>query len=254
MESNKIRACVIIPARFKSSRFPGKPLVSLLGKPMIIWVAELAAVAVGQANVYVATDDEKISDIVKKSGFSSLMTSSDALTGTDRVAEAAEMIDYDIYINVQGDEPLINPKDIQRCIELKTNNMELIINGYTQIEPNTDASNINIPKVITTESNMLIYISRAVIPACKESTDTQVQYMKQVCIYGFTRDDLVAFTKFGRKSSIEKFEDIEILRFLELDKKVLMYECDSGSYAIDIPDDVNKVEEELRKQRFIHES
>ena len=93
-----MKACVIIPARFSSSRFPGKPLVKLLGKPMIIRVAEISAKAVGYENVYIATENKKIYDIAQSSGFKAIMTSVDALTGTDRVAEASKLVDYDIYI------------------------------------------------------------------------------------------------------------------------------------------------------------
>ena len=107
-----MRSCVVIPARYKSTRFPGKPLVKLLGKPMILWVAELSAQALGKSNVYVATDNTLIEEEVKKSGFNTVLTSSDALTGTDRIAEASNKIESDIFINVQGDEPLINPMDI----------------------------------------------------------------------------------------------------------------------------------------------
>ena len=100
--SSDPRACVIIPARYASTRFRGKPLQPLLGKPMILWVAELCARAVGQEHVYVATEDTRIFEVVEAAGFQALMTSKTALTGTDRVAEASQMIDYDIYINVQG--------------------------------------------------------------------------------------------------------------------------------------------------------
>src|SRR6056297_1338589 len=128
-----MRACVVVPARYASSRFPGKPLAELLGKPMILWVTELSAKAVGRENVYVATDDERISEAARAAGFSALMTSADALTGTDRLAEAAQMIDYDIYVNVQGDEPLVNPDDIRRCIKLKPEHPEMIVNGFCWI-------------------------------------------------------------------------------------------------------------------------
>src|SRR5690606_27506517 len=104
-----MRTVVIIPARFASSRYPGKPLVPLLGKPMILWVAELSAKAVGLENVYIATEDNRIAEVVVAAGFQAVMTSGRALTGTDRLAEAAEQIEADIFINVQGDEPLVNP-------------------------------------------------------------------------------------------------------------------------------------------------
>ena len=122
-----MRSVVIIPARYQSSRFPGKPLVCLLGKPMILWVAELSERAVGNKNVYVATDDEKIANVVIKAGFQAIMTSEDCLTGTDRLAEAAQKIDADIYINVQGDEPLIDSQDIRRVIEEKNSFQKMLL-------------------------------------------------------------------------------------------------------------------------------
>ncbi|WP_280323080.1 cytidylyltransferase domain-containing protein [Sulfitobacter faviae] len=131
-------ACVIIPARYASTRYPGKPLAPLLGKAMILWVAELSARAVGQDHVYIATEDARIVDVVEAAGFKALMTSKTALTGTDRLAEAAQMLDYDIYINVQGDEPLVNPNDIKRCVEIKMANPTHIVNGFAWISENED--------------------------------------------------------------------------------------------------------------------
>ena len=238
-------ACVIIPARYASTRFPGKPLVNLLGKPMVLWVAELSSKAVGVENVYVATDDVRISRVVEDAGYSVLMTSSDAQTGTDRVAEAASQIDYDIYVNVQGDEPLVNPADITACIELKSINPDMVVNGFTYMSSQEDPASVNIPKVICNESRIMVYMSRARLPATKVPENTPESYMKQVCIYGFSKVELQAFSKFGRKSVLEKYEDIEILRFLELDQAVLMYECHPGSLAVDIPSDVQLVEETL---------
>ena len=246
MGSDNLKACVIIPARYASSRFPGKPLISLLGKPMILWVAELSARAVGRENVYVATDDTRIADAVRAGGFLTLMTSPDAITGTDRLAEAAQMIDYDIYINVQGDEPLVQPDDIKRCIALKAQYPQMIINGFCPISPDEDPASINIPKVVINEADVMIYMSRAPLPGFKELKNAPSRYLKQVCIYGFNRKDLVAFTTFGRKSFLEQLEDIEILRFLEFDRRVLMYECTEGSLAVDVPEDVKKIETVLR--------
>ena len=110
-------SCVIIPARYNSSRFPGKPLIKLLNQSMIIWVADISALAVGKENVFIATDDKRIAEEVKHNGYQSLMTSPNHLTGTDRIAEAASLIDYDIYINVQGDEPFFNPNDLKMLIK-----------------------------------------------------------------------------------------------------------------------------------------
>ena len=243
-----MRACVIIPARYASSRFPGKPLVPLLDKPMILWVAELSARAVGQDNVHVATEDERIAEVVRNAGFSALMTNPEALTGTDRLAEAAMQLDYDIYINVQGDEPLVNPGDITRCIDLKAENPKMVINGFCYISEAEDPQSVNIPKVITTEKGRMIYMSRRPLPGFKEAKNAPARYMKQVCIYGFTLEDLLAYARFGRKSALESAEDIEILRFLELGRQVQMYECHPGSLAVDVPEDVATVEAALSTQ------
>lgn len=241
-----MNSCVIIPARYASSRFPGKPLVELLGKPLVLWVAELSARAVGKDHVYVATDDERIAKTVEESGFSALMTSSNALTGTDRLAEAANLVDYDIYVNVQGDEPLVNPKDIAKCIDIKTRHPKSIVNGCCPLRPGEDPTNVNLPKVITNESDEMVYMSRVALPGYKDARNAPPEYIKQVCIYGFTRLELNEFVAYGRKSALEACEDIEILRFLELQRKVLMFECQGGSLAVDIPEDVPNVELALK--------
>lgn len=242
-----MRSVVVIPARYGSSRYPGKPLVKLLGKPMIIWVAELSARAVGRENVYIATEDRRIFDLVSSAGFQGIMTSDGALTGTDRLAEAAEKIDADIYINVQGDEPLVNPADIINVRDAKLSFMNDIINGYCYISGDEKPASENIPKVVTNEKSELVYMSRALVPGFKDLKSAPVRYKKQVCIYAFTKSELFAFREFGRKSEIESYEDIEILRYLELGKKIRMIETSPGSMAVDVPDDVAKVESAMLK-------
>ena len=241
--------CVVIPARFSSSRFPGKPLVSLLGKPMVLWVVDLAIKAVGHDHVYVATEDDEISTVVSEAGYQVLMTSSKALTGTDRVAEASEQLDYDIYINVQGDEPLVNPLDIRKCINLKQKNPHLVVNGYCPLSTYEDPNSPNIPKVIFNESGSMVYISRSPLPGYKAYKNAPKTYFKQVCIYGFSKEDLQLFSGLRRKSLLEQSEDIEILRFLEFNRGILMFECSQGSLAVDVPSDVLKVEQAMRSNR-----
>ena len=243
-----MKACVIIPARYSSTRFSGKPLVSILGKPMIIWVAEISARAVGIENVYVATESKMIFDLVESYGYTSIMTSINALTGTDRVAEASKNLNYDVFVNVQGDEPLLDYNDIINCINLKLEYPNYVINGYSKMNSYEDENSINIPKVITNEQNFMIYMSRKAIPGFKSEENKLDYYKKQVCIYGFSSDDLQKFADYGRKSQLENSEDIEILRFLEFDKKILMYECKDNSHAVDIPEDVIKVENLLKMQ------
>ena len=242
-----MRSVVMIPARFGSSRYPGKPLVLLLGKPMILWVAEVSAQAVGRENVYVATEDQRIADVVNGAGFQAVMTTDDALTGTDRLAQAAEKVKADIYINVQGDEPLVDPGDILKVRDAKIAQIDVIINGFSWVGDDENPHSINIPKVITNERDELVYMSRMALPGFKDPKCAPSHYKKQVCIYAFTREELTAFRGFGRKSELEHAEDIEILRFLELSKTIRMVETRPGSLAVDVPEDVAKVEAALRQ-------
>ena len=244
-----MKSVIIIPARFASTRFPGKPLTKLLKKEMIIWVAELCARAVGKDNVYVATDDKRIEDVVNQYGYDAIMTPGEALTGTDRVAMAAEQIEADIYINVQGDETLIEPSDILNIRDVKMKNMDMVVNGYCELLDSEVPDSVNLPKVVLNEKEELLYMSRSVVPGYKTKRDMPHSYLKQVCIYAFTLDELRLFKSFGRKSRVESNEDIEILRFLEFDKKIRMVQTSSVSLAVDVPEDVNIVEAELKRKR-----
>lgn len=241
-----MRTVIIIPARFKSSRFPGKPLVPLLGKPMILWVAELCAKALPKQDVYIATEDQRIAEVVEGAGFNAIMTSDKALTGTDRLAEAAAIIDADIYLNVQGDEPLLDPNDILKVLDFKKRHPQDVINGYCPISEREDPHNVNIPKVIFTDDHRLVYMSRLALPGFKSKENQPRVYYKQVCIYAFSREDLLRYGQFGRKSTLEQSEDIEILRFLEWGTSIRMVETQPGSLAVDVPEDVGIVEEALR--------
>ncbi len=237
---------IIIPARYKSSRFPGKPLVSLLGKPMILWVAELCAKALKKDSVYVATEDDRIAKVVRDAGFNVVMTSDEPLTGTDRLAEAAQQIHADIYINVQGDEPLIDPADIINVLDAKKQFPQDVIKGYSELGSNEDPNNINIPKVIFTEDKRMVYMSRQPLPGFKVGSNAPKKYYKAVCIYAFNKKELMAYTNYGRKSTLEYSEDIEILRFLEFGKTIRLVETYAGSLAVDVPEDVVIVEKALR--------
>ena len=237
----------VIPARYKSTRFPGKPLVKLLGKPMILWVAELSTKALGRENVFIATDDFRIKDIVEEAGFSVVMTSDDHLTGTDRLSEVAKKEVADIYINIQGDEPTVNPDIILQVINMSKKFPEFVINAMSKLSPDEDPTNINIPKVVTNELHDLVYMSRQVIPGYKNFENLPDYYFKQVCIYAFNREHLLKFGEFGRKSTIEKSEDIEILRFLDIGVPVKMIEVEGNTYAVDIERDIAIVENRLKQ-------
>jgi len=227
---------VIIPARYKSTRFPGKSLIDINGKPMIIRVVEIACKAVGKENVFVATDDERISDVIEDYGYNYIMTT-DCPSGTDRVAQASRLMEADIVLNVQGDEPLLNPNDIERVIEHKKKHMDSVVNCMSKID-SEEANNVNTIKVVTNFNNDLIYMSRSPIPATKVGLSDNTY--KQVCIYAFTKEQLEKFYKM-KKTLLELDEDIDILRFLEMRINVKMIETFGTTQAVDVPQDVDKV-------------
>ena len=243
-----MKKIIIIPARYQSKRFPGKPLKKIQNKELVIWVAEACGKVLGNELVHIATDDERIDNEVKKYGFKTILTSKDCLTGTDRVAEASLKIESDIYINVQGDEPLVKPQDIKKIIDKKIEYPNHVICGYTEILENEDPLNKNIPKIVLNENSELIYISRSVIPSSKgENFIKKNKFLKQVCIYAFNKNELNQFYNFKKKSKTEMLEDIEILRFFEFDKKIKMVKTTSGSIAVDQESDIAKVEQVLNK-------
>jgi len=243
-----MKTVVIIPARYESSRFPGKPLAHILDKPMIIWVAEVASLAVPKDHVFVATDDERIANLVKNHGYQYIMTGENCLTGTDRVAEAAKQINADIYINLQGDEPLVNPIDIKKIISTKEHNFDFVVNAYCEMDSDEDPNDPKIPKVIFNSSKEMIYISRKAIPGSKNNLQINPHLYKQVCIYAFNKEELDKFYSYGKKSLIEDIEDIEIIRFFELNKKILMVES-RQTLAVDFPDDIEKIEDFLLSKK-----
>ncbi len=237
----------VIPARYKSSRFPGKPLAMILGVPMVIRVCRIVESALGKENTFVATDDERILREVERHGYQAVMTSENCLTGTDRLWDFAQQIKANIYVNIQGDEPMLNPKDILSVAKCKKENMDFIVNGMCDIGKNEDPCNINIPKVLVNNKNELIYMSRLAIPGIKDlKRKEKPNYKKQVCIYGFSYEDLKKFGTQKFKATYEKYEDIEILRFFDLDTTVKMIETSGSSLAVDEQSDVEKVENALR--------
>ena len=237
---------VVIPARYKSSRFPGKPLTKILGKEMILHVAERALSVVERSQLMIATDSMQIADIVRDNGFSVKLTSDKHPTGTDRVWESVKDDNIDFVINIQGDEPMFHPEDLVQIIKAKMDFPGHVINGMSDLMSDENASNINIPKVVHDESDNLLYMSRQAIPGSKLNEDVSIPFKKQVCLYGFNKGHLEAFAKFGRKSNLEQFEDIEILRFFEVGIPVKMITLMGNTKAVDIPEDVSEVEVLMR--------
>jgi len=241
-----LKVALIIPARFKSTRFPGKPLVKILKIELILRVINACEKAMNKKNIFVATDHKKIFNFVKDKGYNCIMTSNKCLTGTDRVAEASKKIYADIYLNVQGDEPLINVKDIKKIIRSKKSLMNHVVCGYSNIKNNEEAKNKAIPKVVINKFNELIYMSRLPIPGSKSQKNIKKNsFLKQVCIYAFNKKELDIFAKNKKKAFYEEKEDIEILRFFDLNKKIKMVKLSSNTVAVDKKSDIKKVEKIL---------
>jgi 3-deoxy-manno-octulosonate cytidylyltransferase (CMP-KDO synthetase) len=229
---------LVIPARYNSSRFPGKPLADLCGKSLIRRVWDKCVQAVGTEQVLVATDDEKIQTHCLEQGIQVMMTSSKCLTGTDRVYEVALQLERDIYINVQGDEPLIEPNDILTVLENARRHKGDIINCMCPIEEERDFRSPNVIKVVTSVDGQLLYMSRAPIPTGKKHEFKEA--MRQVCIYAFPRKSILEFGRQGKKTVVEGIEDIEILRFQEMGHSIRMVEVKGSTLAVDTPSDLER--------------
>lgn len=233
----------IVPARYESSRFPGKPLADICGKPMIWWVYQQCKKVDDFDEVYVATDDKRIFDACESLNVKAIMTSTEHRTGTDRIGEVARKIPADLIINIQGDEPLLEPETIKAAITPFYSNPDLkITNLMTKIYDPVDAVNFTVPKVITNKDGIGIYLTRATAPYPKGSID--YSYYKQVCVYGFKPEALKFYCDYGHKygkAKIEAIEDIEILRFIENGYKVQYIEVDSDTVAVDTQKDLEKV-------------
>lgn len=237
----------VIPARFKSSRFEGKPLADICGKPMIYWVYQQAGKVERFDEVYVATDDERIVSTCEQYGINVLLTSDRHQTGTDRLGEVAQRIEADFYVNIQGDEPLIEPETIDRIIDFHLENPEVeVINTMTPIRNEEDITCNTVVKVVTNRQNDGIYLSRSPIPYPKKND--KVIYYKHLGLYGLSRNALLFFAETPR-GDIESIEDVEMLRFIENHIAVKFVKVDSETIAVDVPGDIAKVAAAMEREK-----
>jgi len=241
---------IVIPSRYKSSRFPGKSLVDLRGKSLIERVWERCCMAIPEKDVFVATEDEIIRKHCEEKGIQVIMTTDKCLTGTDRVYEVSLNLDADLIINVQGDEPLISPNDIIKIINAYCEDPGTVYCGMCPVLSEEDFRSSSVPKVVTKDNNELLYMSRAPIPTDKNLGF--INSMKQVCIYAFPKDALRDFGNSKNKSRLEQIEDIEILRFFELGYSIKMVEVSQSSIAIDYPKDVDRVIKAIEEYECIY--
>ena len=236
---------VVIPARYNSKRLPGKPLIKIKGIPMLLRTYYQCKKVVSESKIVIATDDSRIQKLCKKHNIQSVMTSKKCLTGTDRIYELSKKIKKDFYINVQGDEPICNPKDIKKIIFFAKKYPYDVINGYTEIRDKNSFYSQNIPKVIFDNNKNLIYMSRAPIPSNKKKRF--IKGWRQVCIYSFPFRSLRNFALNKKKTLLESIEDLESNRFIELGYKVKMIKMSDKSIVVDTKDDLKKVEKILKK-------
>ncbi|MBL8066020.1 MAG: 3-deoxy-manno-octulosonate cytidylyltransferase [Chthonomonadaceae bacterium] len=228
------RSLIVIPARMGSTRFPGKPLVELFGKPMIQWVYE-AARQVG--DTVIATPDHEIMEAGQAFGARVALTSPHHRTGTDRIAEVAQAIEADFYVNVQGDEPLIEPKSIRDCLGALTNGGEADVASVWAPCPIADEDNPAVVKVVLDRAGHALYFSRFPIPNVR--SDRPALLKKHVGLYAFTRDALLKFSHW-EPGELEKAESLEQLRFLENGLRVAMVRGESA-IGVDTPEQAEAV-------------
>ena len=204
---------ILIPARYESSRFHGKPLAMINGKEMIIRVLERSTF---KYEVYAVINNNLIGEVVSRNGFEYLMVNEDCKTGTDRIGLALDKISInndDIVINVQGDEPMISPWMIEKVIEMKKRFPDSVVNAFSSINSEKEFESRATIKIIINKDSDLLYASRSPIPSSKNNNNFSLA-TKQVCIYAFSPEHLRTFIN-TKRGQIERSEDIEILRFIE---------------------------------------
>jgi len=236
----------IIPARYGSTRFPGKPLALLAGRPMVQWVYERATQAELLSEVIVATDDQRIFDAVKKFDGRAVMTRADHPSGSDRIAEVAAKSDADIIVNIQGDEPLIEPAAIDLGVKILFDHPAAQVG--TLVRPIRDAADLrnpNIVKVALAQDHTALYFSRSAIPFCRGAQTEaewlqQHTYFKHIGLYIFRRDMLLQFVKWP-PGVLERVESLEQLRLLEHGVKIHVAVTEYEARSVDTPEDLEKL-------------
>ena len=238
----------VIPARYASTRLPGKPLKDVAGKPMICRVYDRAAQAKTLSGVVVATDDERILRAVEEHGGRAMMTAKDHPTGTDRLAEvAAAFPDVDLIINVQGDEPLIEPSlidELGRAFE-EDNDLRMAT-VMTPIEEESEQKNPNNVKVVTDKNGYALYFSRSLLPYPRNDAGTPVY--KHIGIYAYRRDFLLAYAKM-EPTPLERAESLEQLRALENGYKIKCIQTNARFVGVDTPEDLAKVNQIYKEMK-----
>ena len=238
-----VRVVVVIPARYASTRLPGKPLVSLAGKPMIQRVYERAKLAERVDRVVVATDDERIVKAVEGFGGEARMTRADHRTGTERVAEVAAHEQGEVFLNVQGDEPLLDPVAVDTAVAWLLEEPAASVGTVaTPIKTPADIMDPNVVKTVLDFDGNALYFSRAPIPWVRDrERKIQVRHLKHLGLYVFRRDALLEYPTLPQ-GELERVEQLEQLRWLENGWKMRVAEVAHDAVSVDVPEDVRRVE------------
>lgn len=237
-----MKAAVVIPARMASTRFPGKPLADVCGKPMIQWVYERASRAKSIACVIVATCDREIFEAVAAFGGEAVMTSDKHRSGTDRVAEAASSLDVDVVVNVQGDEPLIDPCSIDKAVEPFSAEADTVMTSLMVPIAPESARDPNLVKVVVSLSNHALYFSRSLIPYERNAGagEQRARIYGHVGLYAYTKEFLLRFASL-EPTPLETAESLEQLRVLEHGYKIKMVEITDRPMGVDTREDLERV-------------
>ncbi|HIU05683.1 MAG TPA: 3-deoxy-manno-octulosonate cytidylyltransferase [Candidatus Coprousia avicola] len=252
----------LIPARWESSRFPGKPLALISGKPMIWWVHRQCMCVPQFDDVVVATDDRRIVQACESFGAKAVMTSASHPTGTDRIAEAAAELQADLFVNVQGDEPLVAPEALGALVDYCTAHPD--VQAVNLIAPLADAEQAqreSVVKVVCGIGGDILYLSRSLIPGMKGGAagraaleGATVPYYRQLGVYAIRPQVLSAFARYGKeegKSPLERIEDVEMLRLIEHGVPVRALITDEVSPAVDYPGDIAAIEARIVSEREV---
>lgn len=232
----------VIPARYGSTRFPGKPLALIHGKPMIEHVYKQVVQSKELHEVVVATDHEEIKKVVEEFGGKVVMTSKDHETGSDRMAEVTKKVEGDFYVNIQGDEPLIRHELISSLVQAAKETPDAVVTAKTAIKNADDVANPNIVKVVTANDGLALYFSRSPIPFNRSGND--VTYFKHLGIYGYPKSIINEFVQLP-SSTLEGLEVLEQLRLLENGYRIKVVETTYDAVGVDTPEDIEKVEKIL---------
>jgi 3-deoxy-manno-octulosonate cytidylyltransferase (CMP-KDO synthetase) len=240
---------IVVPARYASVRFPGKPLAEILGKPMIQHVFEGAGRSRHASRVIVATEDQRIKTVVEAAGGEAVLTRADHRTGTDRVAEVAAHVPAQIYINVQGDEPLIDAKTIDAVAAAMLEDESIqLATPCSAITQKNDIMDPNIVKVVRDFDGNALYFSRAPIPWVRDTgSRVAASHWKHIGLYGYRRDALLEFPTLP-PGELERIEQLEQLRWLENGFHMQVVETEYDPVSVDLPVDLEKVEKILRER------